>query len=62
VVALDPVVRVLERVVQRVWQQVLDHVRQRRGSVGDNLFWFTVTGDRSAEELARRGTIATRRD
>ena len=62
VVALDPVVRVLERVVQRVRQQVLDHVRQRRGLVGDDLFWFTVTRDRSAEELARRGNIATGRD
>ena len=43
VIALDPIVRILDRVVQRVRQQVVDDVRQGRSAVGDDLFRLAMT-------------------
>jgi hypothetical protein len=62
VITLNPVVRILDRVVQRPRQQLLDHVRQRRGPVGDDLFRFAMHGDRDHGERARRGDITPGRD
>jgi hypothetical protein len=57
-VALDPVVLVLAGDVQRGRNQLLDHVRQSRRPVGDDLSRGTVDGQRSGEERLRRGDIA----
>jgi hypothetical protein len=62
VVTLDPVVRILDRVVQRLRHYLFDHVRQRRGPVGDDLFRFAMSGDRRGEERARRSDVPTDRD
>ena len=62
VVAFDPVVLVLAGVVQRGRNQVLDHVRQRRRPVGDDLTRVTVDSQGSGEERPRGGDVATLRD
>ena len=61
VVAFDPVVLVLAGVVQRGRKQLLDHVRQSRRPVGDDLGRVTVDGQRSGEEPPRGGDVPTLR-
>ncbi len=52
-VAFDSVVLVLAGDVQRRRNEVLDHVRQGRCTIGDDLGRFAVVGQGCAEELAR---------
>jgi hypothetical protein len=59
VVALDPVVRVLLGVVNRVGQEVRDHVCQGRGTVGDDLVGLTVREHCRREERACCDDVAT---
>ena len=60
VIALDSVVRVLHGGVQRLRHELVDHVRQRRRSVGDDLFRFAVRCDRGVKN--RRAAGMSRRD
>jgi len=57
--AFDPVVLVLAGVMQSSRKQLLDHVRQRRCSVGDDLARVTVDSQGSREEPARGGDVTT---
>ena len=58
VVAFDAVVLVLAGVVQCGRDQLVDHVRQSRSSVGDDLAWVTGNSQGGGEELARGGDVA----
>ena len=58
-VTFDPVVLVLAGVVHGGGDQVLDHVRQRRSPIGDDLRRFTVRSQGRGEEPARGADIAS---
>jgi IS6 family transposase len=61
VIALDPVVRVLVGVVDRVGHQLGDDVRQRGRPISDDHFWETVREQSAREEAAGRSDVATLR-
>jgi hypothetical protein len=46
----------------RVGDQLRDDVRQRRGTIGDDLVRFAVRGERSREEPPGRSDVAAPRD
>ena len=61
VIALDPVVRILRGVMNRVGHQLGDDVRQRGRTIGDDLDRLTMRVDRSSEEPAGRSDVGRRR-
>ena len=58
VFALDAVIGVLLGVVERVWDQLLDHGFQRLSEISDDLVWFAVSVERTTEERLGRCDIA----
>ena len=61
VIGFDPIVRVLDRRVQRLRCQFTDCFGQRRGPIGDHFRWLAVVTDRAAEEPARGDGVAALR-
>ena len=58
VVGLTPGVLVLTGVVERRWDKLIDHVRQGRSAIGDDLRRAAMRPQRHGEEPSHRGAIS----